>query len=372
MSDDVANKQEQPADLSTVINLPDNELGLLRKIAVENDQIHAELHQVQEVLLQLQQQLYKLDIAVKATKLRWAIDILISLLFLKPKIGKLHLYPPRPFTQHPKRYKKIDTLENYPTISIVTPSYNQGAFLERTLTSVISQNYPALEYIIQDGGSTDNTVQILETYKQALKHCESIKDKGQSHALNLGFRHATGDIMAYLNSDDILMGGALHYVAKYFNDHPEVDVVYSHRVIINEFDQEVGRWILPAHDNHALTWASFVPQETLFWRRSIWEKIGGQIDESFHFAMDWDLLLRFKEANAKFVRLPRFLGAFRVHSAQKTSMEINDKGSKEMARLRFRCHGMHITQSEIYRNFRSYQIKHAIYQRLYNAKILRY
>ena len=133
-----------------------------------------------------------------------------------------------------------------PLFSIVTPSFNQGQFLEETIRSVLDQNYPRLEYVIQDGGSTDESVKVIEKYRGRLAHAESRKDKGQGHAINLGFAHATkGDIMAYLNSDDLLLPGSLNYVAAYFERHPKVDVVYGHRVVINEGSREIARWVLP-------------------------------------------------------------------------------------------------------------------------------
>lgn len=291
---------------------------------------------------------------------------------IQPRLGILHQHPPLPFCHMPKHYSQSVALTNPPTISIVTPSFNQGHFLEKTIHSVLSQHYPALEYIIQDGGSTDESLNIIRRYQTAFKHWESRPDHGQSHALNLGFKHSTGEIMGYLNSDDLLMGGCLQYVAHYFTSHPEVDVVYGHRVIINEDDQEVGRWILSPHHSRALTYADFVPQETLFWRRRIWEKAGGGIDESFRFAMDWDLLLRFLQAGAKFVRLPRFLGAFRVHANQKTSSHMNSIGEEEIARLRFHQHGKHVTSREVKQNLFLYQLQHLALHKLYQLGILRY
>ena len=128
-------------------------------------------------------------------------------------------------------------------------------------------------------------------------------------------------------------------MTEYFAQHPEVDVVYGHRVCIDLNDQEIGRWIMPPHNEQVLTWADYVPQETMFWRREIWERSGGYLDESFQFALDWDLLLRFQDSGAKIVRLPRFLGAFRIHPAQKTAAWYHDVGLKEMDRLRQRCPG---------------------------------
>lgn len=291
--------------------------------------------------------------------------------FIKPKLGELNLYPPRLIIT-PKRYKKIPRNEKLPSISIVTPSFNHAIFLERTIKSVLEQKYPDLEHIIQDGNSKDNTQEIIKKYEDELKYWESVKDNGQSNAINLGFRHATGEIMAYLNSDDLLLPGALNYIGQYFAKHPEVDVVYGHRVLIDELDREIGRWVLPTHDEEILSWADYIPQETLFWRRSIWEKVGGKIDESFRFAMDWDLILRFRDANAKFVRLPRFLGAFRVHANQKTSSQISDTGMQEMQRLRKRCHGRTVDFKEIARATRRYLSRHLIFHRLYRIGILRY
>jgi hypothetical protein len=155
-----------------------------------------------------------------------------------------------------------------------------------------------------------------------------------------------------------LLPGALAYVADYFSRHPEVDVVYGHRFLINENDQQIGRWMMPAHDDKVLSWADFIPQETMFWRRSIWEKAGGRIDESFRFAMDWDLLVRFRDVGARFVRLPRFLGGFRVHPHQKTSAEMSDIGFQEMSRIRQRLLGHIPLKTEIQKAVFSYLLRH--------------
>jgi glycosyltransferase involved in cell wall biosynthesis len=287
-----------------------------------------------------------------------------------PWLGVLRQHAPRSMLL-PSYYARPITMRNFPSIAIVTPSFNQGEFIERTIQSIITQNYPNLEYIIQDGGSCDATQTILERYNSMLRHWESRADQGQSHAINLGFAHSSAEIMAYLNSDDLLLPGALHYVANYFAQHPEIDVVYGHRIIIDENDQEIGRWVLPPHNSKVLTVEDFVPQETLFWRRRIWNKVGG-IDESFKFAMDWDLLLRFQHEGAKFKRLPRFLGAFRVHTQQKTSAEMEITGKKEIERLLIRYHGRVLNALEIKRQGIFYLLQHVGYQLLYKLGILRY
>jgi glycosyltransferase involved in cell wall biosynthesis len=280
-------------------------------------------------------------------------------------------YPPMPL-KIPRHYQTnaIETA-SLPTVCIVTPSFNQGHFIERTIKSVIEQSYPEIEYIIQDGGSKDGTVEILEKYRSNLSHVESRKDKGQTNAINCGFNHASGEIMAYLNSDDLLLPGTISYVVNFFLKNPDVDVVYGHRIIVNENDDEIGRWVLPPHDEENLLWADYIPQETMFWRRRIWEKVGGSLDESFQYAMDWDLLLRFQKAGANFVRLPRFLGAFRVHSAQKTSAWL-DIGLQEMARLRRQSHGRCITEMEAGYRVKPFLKRFNWHYRLYRLGIFRY
>jgi hypothetical protein len=178
--------------------------------------------------------------------------------------------------------------------------------------------------------------------------------------------------MAYLNSDDLLLPGALHYVARYFAAHPEVDVVYGHRVLVDAEGLEVGRWILPPHRDRHLRFADYVPQETLFWRRRIWERAGGRVDESFQFAVDWELLMRFLDAGARIVRLPRFLGAFRVHAQQKTSLQLAGIGALEMDRLRSRYHGRGLSHEEVRRGLVRFMLAHAICRRLYQVGLLRY
>jgi len=273
----------------------------------------------------------------------------------RPKLGILIQHAPRPVSLPPSDAAVPDPA---PRISIVTPSFRQARYIERTILSVIEQGYPNLEYFVQDGGSRDGTVQILERYAPRLSGWQSEKDGGQSQAINRGFARTTGEIMAWLNSDDILFPGALAQVAEFFARNPDVDVIYGHRVLIDEEDREVGRWLLPPHDNDVMSWADFIPQETLFWRRRLWEKVGGRIDESFRFAMDWDLLLRFREAGARFARVPRFLGGFRVHPAQKTSAGISDVGFAEMNRLRERTLGRVPSQKEIMHAVVPYMVRH--------------
>ena len=288
---------------------------------------------------------------------------------LVPPFGLHRQHRARPLVV-PRQYYEVRPPHPAPVIAVVTPSYNQAAFLPRTIESVLQQNYPRLEYVVQDGGSTDGTGAVLERYRGVLTHCESRRDRGQAEAINLGFGHTTGTIMAYLNSDDLLLPGALAAVAGCFAAHPEVDVVYGHRVIIDEHDREVGRWVLPPHDGKALLWLDYVPQETLFWRRRLWERVGGALDEDLQFAMDWDLLIRFQQAGARFVRLPRFLAAFRVHAAQKTNARLVEVGAREVRWLRERCHGPAVSEQDVRRNVGPYLRRQAYYHALHRLGLL--
>jgi glycosyltransferase involved in cell wall biosynthesis len=283
-------------------------------------------------------------------------------------LGNLNQYAPVPL-RHIPTYTSLTAQANLPTISIVTPSFRQGNFIERTLLSVLNQNYSKLEYHVQDGGSPDQTTTILKRYEEQLSSWSAKKDSGQSQAINHGFANTSGEIMALLNSDDLLLPNALAIVADYFNRHPDVDVVYGNRLLIDEYDMEIGRWIMPGHDSDVLSWVDYVPQETMFWRRRIWDKIGGQVDESFRFAMDWDLLVRFRDAGAKFAHIPRFLGAFRIHAHQKTSAAINEIGHKEMNRIRERLHGKVPTRKDIHKSVLPFMLKHVAVDMVYRVKM---
>jgi GT2 family glycosyltransferase len=230
-----------------------------------------------------------------------------------------------------------------PRIGMVTPSFNQVEYVEKTIQSVIDQSYPNLLYTVEDGGSGDRSAERIARHAGELTHWESAPDLGQADAVMRGFAKIAGhlqatDVMAWINSDDVLAPGALRYVGEYFARHPAVDVLYGHRLIIDGDGREIGRWILPAHEPQALEWVDYVPQETLFWRQRAWDRVGG-LDRSFQFALDWDLLARFTAARLHVVRVPRFLGAFRVHPSQKTSQHIHSTGAEEMTRIRERFHG---------------------------------
>jgi glycosyltransferase involved in cell wall biosynthesis len=226
-------------------------------------------------------------------------------------------------------------MSHFPRISIVTPSYNQARYVGWTARSVFLQRYPNLEYILMDGGSKDDTVKVLEPYRDRFAYFVSERDKGQSDAVHRGLQRATGDILAYLNSDDMLAPGTLHFVADFFRRNPEVDVVYSHRVTVDSNNKALYYWILPRHWTwYQMRW-DLIPQETTFWRRRLFEQCGN-VDPSFRFALDYDLFSRFMSKGAKFARVNRFLGVFRTHEEAKTTQWLNTVGEEEISRVRQR------------------------------------
>jgi glycosyltransferase involved in cell wall biosynthesis len=256
-------------------------------------------------------------------------------------------HPPHPIT--PEKFSISVDKTSLPRLSIVTPSFQQRDFLNETILSVLTQPGVSLDYSIQDGGSSDGSAELIQSYSSRLTAWLSKPDGGQADAIARGFENLPAEengIMAWINSDDFYLPGALSHVATFFARNPTVDVIYGHRLLVDENSQEIGRWFLPPHDGQVLRLYDFVPQETLFWRRRIWNKVQG-LDRSLRFAMDWDLLLRFQSAGAKIVRLPRFLAAFRVHPAQKTSAQMHTVGQEEIDRLRRRSFGRDLSSKEI-------------------------
>jgi glycosyltransferase involved in cell wall biosynthesis len=273
----------------------------------------------------------------------------------------------------PKDYILTFNNDLKPIVSIVTPSYNQGKFIGKTIDSVMSQSYDRIQYIVQDGGSTDETIAIIERKRhQAHFDYESQHDKGQAHAINLGFQKSEGEIMAWLNSDDLLLPGAVSFAVNFFNRNPDVDAIYGHRILINSEGQEIGRWVLPPHLDAILRYNDFIPQESLFWRKSLWDKAGGFVDENFSFAMDWELLTRFISCGAKIVRVPRFLGAFRVHHQQKSIVHENTSGRHEMEKVRTIIHKREISEDEIFKNIVVYILLSCLFNLGYQMRILNY
>ena len=204
-----------------------------------------------------------------------------------------------------------------PLVSIVTPSFNQGRFIEETIQSVLSQDYPNLEYIVIDGGSTDETLDILRRYEGRLKWV-SEPDGGQSEAINKGFRMTRGDIVAWLNSDDTYLAGAVSKAVDYLVAHPQVAMVYGEGYLMDEAGRVTGRF--PATEPFNLWrlvyFSDYILQQTVFWRRGVFDAVG-MLDESLHYGMDWDFWIRVAK-RFEVAYIPEFLGNLREYAAAKT------------------------------------------------------
>lgn len=225
-----------------------------------------------------------------------------------------------------------------PLVSVVTPSFNQARYLEETIQSVLRQDYPRLEYIIVDGGSTDGSVGIIERYADKLTWWVSEKDKGQTDAINKGFNRANGAILAWLNSDDTYEPGAISAAVEYLYKNPEVGMVYADCNFIDEDSKVIGKFGATQTDYGRLRQGYVhIPQQTMFFRASLWQEVG-PLDPSFFFAMDYDLWTRIA-ARSKIQYLPGQIWAnFRLHTSGKT-IAADDRCWPEMLRVHYRDGG---------------------------------
>jgi glycosyltransferase involved in cell wall biosynthesis len=219
-----------------------------------------------------------------------------------------------------------------PQITIVTPSFNQAAFLEQTIDSVLSQGYPNLEYIIIDGGSTDGSIDVIRRHEKHLACWISEKDRGPSDALSKGLRRATGTILAYLNSDDVYAPGCLKAIAEVMSD-PAVDVAYGNMYWIDGDGNVIGEQRqTPFMPMGYLYGGATLQQPATFWKRDLYIRCG-EIDVSYQFAYDTDLFVRFALRGARFKHVNQFVASFRIHSRSKSSNEF-ELCSQELQRLR--------------------------------------
>ncbi|MFZ2095273.1 MAG: glycosyltransferase family 2 protein [Anaerolineales bacterium] len=204
-----------------------------------------------------------------------------------------------------------------PLVSIITPSYNQGQFLPETIQSVLSQDYPHLEYIIIDGGSTDNSVEVIRKYANQLAWWVSERDKGHADALNKGFAHATGEILAWLNSDDTYQPGVIREAVDYMLSHPSISMVYSDANLIDESGKYLGRFPAKQTDyGRMLNGSVNIPQATTFFWMRLWKQVG-PLDLTLKYSFDYDLWVRLAKI-APVVYVPRTWSNFRLHEAGKT------------------------------------------------------
>lgn len=210
----------------------------------------------------------------------------------------------------------------YPKISIITPSYNQGKFIEQTIQSVLDQNYPNLEYIIIDGGSSDETLSVIKKYEKHLAYCISEKDRGQSHAINKGIQKSTGDIVNWLNSDDYYMPGALRHIAEQFKN-PLITAYCGRSRVFSDSNERIsgGTDIYAGNLFKTIGWARIDQPETFF-KRSVWETIGF-LNEEFHYIMDKEWWIRYLLIYGLdgIIKDDKVLVNFRIHSESKTGSQ---------------------------------------------------
>jgi glycosyltransferase involved in cell wall biosynthesis len=207
-------------------------------------------------------------------------------------------------------------MKDQPRITVVTPSFNQGHFLEETICSVVGQGYPNLEYIVIDGGSTDLSVEIIRKHEKSIAYWVSEKDQGPVDAIGKGFRKATGSILAWLNSDDFYQPGVLDKIAAAFLADERNDVVYGNTYWVDREGKVLAeKRQTPFSKLGYLYGGADLQQPATFWRRHLFEKSGG-LDPSFRAAFDTDLFYRFIKQGARFKHIDAFLASFRVHSEQ--------------------------------------------------------
>ncbi len=230
----------------------------------------------------------------------------------------------------------IPDASSLPTISLVTPSFNQARFLEATIRSVLDQRYPKLEYVVVDGGSTDGSVEVIRNYQDRLAYWVSEADGGMYDGINKGFAHTGGEVMGWINSDDQLMPWTLQTVGELFARFPQTEWVTS---LFPAALAEDGRLLnvraADGYTREAFQRGAYLPggnwfaefhlqQEGTFWRRSLWNRCGGALDTSLKHAGDFELWARFFAAGAELDGVPLPLGGFRFHGRQKTALVMEE------------------------------------------------
>lgn len=208
-----------------------------------------------------------------------------------------------------------------PLVTIVTPSFNMAAYLPQAIESVLSQDYPNIEYIVMDGGSTDSTLEILDRYKGRLRYFSG-KDRGPSEAIHRGFQRAAGGFLAWLNADDLYLPGAVRAGVDYLAAHPEIDVVYGEGYWIDERGAVIGRYPTLPFDPEQLARDCFICQPASFIRASSYRRCG--LDPDINLPFDYDLWIRMAKQGFRFTAIPQYLANSRMHSGAKTIRERAD------------------------------------------------
>jgi len=238
--------------------------------------------------------------------------------------------------------KKINSM-NLPTITVVTPSLNHAEYIEQTIQSVLNQNYPKPQYIVIDGGSSDKSVDIIREYEENIDYWISEPDRGQSDAINKGLRYATGDIVCWLNSDDLLMPNTLIEVGRAFMENPSIEVVTGYTLYVDRQLRILYNHYTPCPKSWLAKRGVLYFGPLMFWKKDLLNRIG-YLDENLHYCMDCDLWMRFHSVKVNVFHIRKILSVWRFHEMCKS----NTRGKlvdKERLMLRDRYRDMHYLDS---------------------------
>ncbi|SDL61225.1 Glycosyl transferase family 2 [Catalinimonas alkaloidigena] len=224
-----------------------------------------------------------------------------------------------------------------PKITVITPSFNQGKYLEDTINSVLYQSYPNLEYILMDAGSTDESLDIIKKYERHLAYWVSEPDEGQADAINKGFARATGDIICWLNSDDYYLPGTLKFVAENLANKDDSILCGNCVHIVEGKSRAYPSKVHSTLNKLDIKYCDTIVQPSSFWPRVLWENIG-KLDISMHYAFDWEWYIRAQIAGAKFIPTAKNLSVYRIHEEHKTGTG-GEKRLLEIKRIIERYHG---------------------------------
>jgi glycosyltransferase involved in cell wall biosynthesis len=250
---------------------------------------------------------------------------------------------------------------SFPKLTVVTPSYNQGEFLERTILSVLNQNYPNLEYIIIDGGSQDNSLEIIKKYEKYLDYWHSSPDRGQSDAINKGFQMSSGEILAWLNSDDTYLPGAFSRIVDLFINNRDVDMLYGRCNIIDRNNAIIGEAkVMPFNLNDYAYGFFMIPQQAAFWKRKLFFDVG-MLNTSNYTCMDYELWLNMARKGAKIVFFNEYLANFRLYEESISgSGRYNDVYRQDLKRIRLEILGYEPSKLSLFFHKVLFHLKHPL------------
>lgn len=260
---------------------------------------------------------------------------------------------------------------SWPKVSVVTPSYNQAEFLERTILSVLNQNYPNLEYIIVDGGSTDGSVEIIRKYEKYLAYWVSEKDRGQSDAINKGFKKSTGEILAWLNSDDTYLPSVLQSAVSYFKQYPETDMLYGRCNVIDSKERVFQEAKTITFNLVDYAYGLFtIPQQSAFWKRDIFFE-AGMLNVENYTCMDGELWVNFAKKKAVITYVDSFFANFRLHgSSISGSGRYNEQFERDKKRIQEDILGYSPGRLRVFMRGMTCHLKHPVqYLRYYLSVI---